>query len=77
MHSPLERGKILTPAPLFRLPEVLRLFGGLSQSSWYSGVKKGIYPRPIKIGPRAVAWRYADLEPLLANGLDGGRDDAN
>lgn len=59
---------------LLRLPQVLNLVG-VSQSCWYAGVKRGDYPQPIRIGRRAVAWRFSDLEPLLAHGL-GGRSDA-
>ena len=61
-------------SPLLRLPQVLNLVG-ISQSAWYAGVKRGDYPQPIRIGRRAVAWRFSDLEPLLAHGL-GERSDA-
>lgn len=63
-------------SPLLRLPQVLNLVG-ISQSAWYAGMRRGDYPSPVRIGKRAVAWRLADLEPLLAHGLDGGRDDEN
>jgi len=29
------------------------------------GVKNGIYPRPIRIGKRMVAWKAADIRRLL------------
>ena len=61
-------------SPLLRLPQVLNLVG-ISQSAWYAGVKRGDYPQPIRIGRRAVAWRFSDLAPLLAHGL-GERSDA-
>lgn len=63
-------------SPLLRLPQVLNLVG-ISQSAWYAGMRRGDYPTPVRIGRRAVAWRLADLEPLLAHGLDGGQSDAD
>ena len=46
--------------PLLRLPEVLSIIP-VSRSSWYDGMQTGRYPAPVKIGPRAVAWRSADI----------------
>mgnify|MGYP001002064295 CR=1 FL=1 len=37
----------------------------VSRSTWYAGIKEGIYPPPVKIGKRAVAWRKADIEKLI------------
>lgn len=37
----------------------------VSRSTWYSGIKEGMYPAPVKIGKRAVAWRKADIEKLI------------
>jgi hypothetical protein len=37
----------------------------ISRSAWLSGVKAGIYPAPVKIGSRAVAWRAKDIEEWL------------
>ena len=33
----------------------------LSRSSIYDMIKRGVFPKPIKIGERAVAWREADI----------------
>jgi prophage regulatory protein len=33
-----------------------------SPSSVYRWISEGLFPPPIKIGPRAVAWRIADVE---------------
>ena len=43
-----------------RLPLVLA-YTGLSKSTWYAGVKDGIYPRQHKIGRRAVGWDVDDI----------------
>jgi predicted DNA-binding transcriptional regulator AlpA len=50
---------------LLRLPEVLAIFP-ISRSTWYQGIKDGRYPLPVKIGPRASAWRVSEIEKLIA-----------
>ena len=47
-----------------RLPQVLDLIP-LKRTSWLNGVKDGIYPKPIKLGARSVAWRVADIRALV------------
>jgi len=49
---------------LHRLPQVLQITG-LSRSTLYRQVKLGQFPQPVKIGPRAIAWRETDLEKWL------------
>lgn len=49
---------------LMRLPQVLGLVP-ISKSKWWKGCKDGIYPQPIKIGPRTTALRTSDIEALL------------
>lgn len=37
-----------------------------SKSSWYAGIKAGIYPAPTKkFGPRTAAWNVEDIRRLL------------
>lgn len=52
-----------------RLPDVLALLR-VSRSSFYHGVKVGLYPKPLKlsIGPktRAVGWSAASIATLIA-----------
>ncbi len=43
-----------------RLPLVLA-YAGLSKSTWYDGMKAGIYPKQSKIGRRAVGWDVEDI----------------
>jgi len=42
----------------------------ISSSSWWAGVKSGIYPKPVKLGPRTTAWRVEDIRELI-NGAGG------
>jgi hypothetical protein len=37
----------------------------VSRSTWWSGVKSGRFPRPVKIGPRITAWRVEDIRRLV------------
>jgi prophage regulatory protein len=43
----------------------------ISRTSWLNGVKDGIYPRPIKLGARSVAWKVEDIRALVER-LGGG-----
>ena len=38
---------------------------GLSRSTIYLMMAEGRFPRPIKIGRRAVGWRASDVEEWL------------
>lgn len=49
------------PRLLARLPTVLQLTG-LGRSTIYRLVARGSFPRPVRVGLRAVAWRWSDLE---------------
>ena len=44
----------------FRRGDVERLTG-LSRSTIYEMMANGEFPRPVKIGRRAVAWRESDI----------------
>ena len=35
---------------------------GLSRSSLYEQMKKGCFPRPVQLGPRAVGWLSSDVD---------------
>lgn len=37
------------------------------KSTWWSGVKTGRYPRPVKLSPRVTVWRVEDIRELIAN----------
>jgi prophage regulatory protein len=46
---------------LVRLPIVIKLTG-LGRSTIYRLVADGTFPLPVPLGPRAIAWRWSDLE---------------
>ena len=58
-----------------RVKEVLELIP-LSRSTWDDGVKSGIFPQPINLTERTVAWRASDINDLIerlsaSNDTDG------
>ena len=56
----------VTQERLIRLPEVL-LLTGLSRTAAY---KKPDFPRPVKLGPRASAWRYSDVQAWIRSRIE-------
>jgi predicted DNA-binding transcriptional regulator AlpA len=38
----------------------------MSRSSWYDGIKKGLYPAPVKLSERSTAWRSTDIDALVS-----------
>lgn len=51
---------------LLRLREVLARCG-LSRSTLYRQMGEGAFPRPLRVGVRAVRWREAEIEDWLAS----------
>lgn len=52
-----------------RWPEVHERTG-LPKTNWYRGIRQGIYPRPVKLGPppiRAVGWKESEIDALIAS----------
>ena len=52
-------------ARVLRLPAVIEMVG-LRRASIYNMMKANRFPKPVRIGERAVAWREADLVNWLA-----------
>jgi prophage regulatory protein len=48
-------------AVLLRLPAVMHVTG-LSRSTLYRLIADEQFPRPVRLGPHAVAWRRSDVE---------------
>ena len=49
---------------ILRRKEVEALIG-LSRSTIYSSMSRGEFPRPLKLGRRAVGWQKSDLDAWL------------
>lgn len=39
----------------------------VKKSCWWSGVKSGRFPKPVKFGPRITVWRVEDIRKLIAS----------
>lgn len=49
---------------ILRRPDV-EAVTGLSRSTIYKWMNEGSFPKPVKLGPRAVGWREADINDWL------------
>jgi predicted DNA-binding transcriptional regulator AlpA len=47
-----------------RLPQVLQ-FIPISKTSFYDGIKAGVYPKQVKLSERTSAWRVEDIRKLI------------
>jgi predicted DNA-binding transcriptional regulator AlpA len=48
--------------------EVCRLFGGtkpINPATLYRGIRKGRYPRPVKVGPQSSRWLRSECDECL------------
>lgn len=54
----------LPPTGFVRLPQILSHIP-VSRSTWWTGVKSGKYPRPIKLGKNTTAWKAEDIHALI------------
>ena len=51
---------------ILRLPEVVNLTG-LGRSTIYAKISAGEFPKPIRLGVRAVGWADEDVYTWLTN----------
>lgn len=49
------------PPVFLRMPTVMRITG-LGRSTIYRLIADQKFPSPVRLGPRAVAWRRTDLD---------------
>lgn len=54
---------------VLRQPRVQHLTG-LPRSSMYAEIKKGTFPRPVKLSARAVGWLSDEIEDWLQRQID-------
>lgn len=58
---------------ILRVGDVLKVLN-ISRACFYKGLKKGLYPQPVRLGVRAVGWRASDIAKLIQNGIPDERD---
>lgn len=49
---------------LWRLPQVLE-FVQLGRTQWLIGVQRGVYPQPVRLSARRIAWRVSDIQEFV------------
>ena len=52
-------------------PKILRLLAvldrvGLGKTALYAAIKRGDFPRPIKLSERAVGWRRVEVDEWIS-----------
>ena len=55
---------------LLKLKEVLQRLR-ISKSTWYDGVRRQVFPQPVRIGTRTVVWLESDIENYLRGNYGG------
>lgn len=57
---------------LLRLPQVIERTG-YARASIFAAVKRGDFPKPIKLGPRAIAWPSDEVDAWVAARIAASR----
>jgi prophage regulatory protein len=60
------------PRRLLRLAEV-KHHVGLGRSAIYDQIKRGDFPAPVHVGPRAVAWASDQISAWIDSRIESGR----
>lgn len=58
---------------ILRLPAV-KARTGLSRSTIYLRASGGQFPKPIKLGPRAVGWLESDVDDWLSRQIERSQE---
>lgn len=64
--------KIFNDSAMLRLPDVLQPLG-ISRATAYSWLKKGQFPRPVKLSPRIAVWSGCELNDWLQKRAEGAK----
>ncbi len=60
----MDKDKTQLATGFLRLTQVLKLIP-VSKSTWYRGMKLGIYPPPVKLGLRASGWKLEEIKSCI------------
>lgn len=64
MHTQDLAPSVSRPERLLRLPAVLERIP-YKKSRFLALVSQGVFPRPVKLGPRAVAWPESQIDAIV------------
>jgi prophage regulatory protein len=56
-----------------RLPQVLERIP-VSKSTWWAGVKKGIFPKPVKLSTRITVWLEQDINDFMNDKIEQAKE---
>ena len=56
----------MTDPKILRLPAVLNHVG-LGKTSLYAAIRRGDFPRPIRLSERAVGWRRIEIDEWISS----------
>lgn len=59
---------------LLRTPDVLTAFG-MKRPTLYEHMAKGLFMRPVKLGPKFAAWPKHECDAVLSARIAGKTDD--
>lgn len=65
-QPPSSPAELQQPSDMIRMNEVIRMVG-MSKSTIYSYINDGEFPKPIKLGTRAVAWQRGTIDIWVIN----------
>lgn len=37
----------------------------IGKTSWYNGIKRGVFPQPILLSPRVAVWRLSTIQAII------------
>jgi prophage regulatory protein len=59
---------------ILRLPAV-KAESGASRSTIYLRIQQGLWPKPVRLGPRSVGWPASEVAAINAARIAGQTDD--
>lgn len=59
---------------IIRLREVMSLTG-LSRTSTYEHISRGVFPKPIPLGGRMIGWRASEVDAVIKARVRGSTDE--
>ena len=42
----------------------------ISKSAFWDGVKRGIYPQPIKLSTKVTCWKLSEIQAIVKEGVN-------
>jgi prophage regulatory protein len=58
------RNRKIGRGPKTPQPAIAPLFP-ISRAGWYAGIRKGLYPAPVKLSERVSAWPVEEIRALI------------